>query len=84
MTQHQNAEVGPSVLGLLFNEDSERAAAAAAAAAKNTPTTTSPGMKGYLQMNSTDDKFPILVRRDSYPNIVSKHHPGSKITPAHV
>lgn len=24
----------------------------------------------YLQMNTDDDKFPILVRRDSYPGIV--------------
>jgi hypothetical protein len=25
----------------------------------------------YLQMNTDDDKFPILIRRDSYPGIVS-------------
>lgn len=24
----------------------------------------------YLQMNTDDDKFPILIRRDSYPGIV--------------
>jgi hypothetical protein len=25
----------------------------------------------YLQMNTDDDKFPILVRRDSFPGLVS-------------
>lgn len=29
-----------------------------------------PDVKGYLQVNSTDDNFPILVRRDSYPGRV--------------
>lgn len=33
--------------------------------------TTSPGVKSYLQMNATDDKFPILVRRNDYPGVVS-------------
>lgn len=28
----------------------------------------------YLQMNTDDDKFPILVRRDSYPGIVRCRH----------
>lgn len=32
---------------------------------------TSPDVKNYLQMNATDDKFPILVRRDEYPGVVS-------------
>lgn len=32
---------------------------------------TSPDVKSYLQMNATDDKFPILVRRDDYPGVVS-------------
>jgi hypothetical protein len=32
---------------------------------------TSPDVKSYLQMNATDDKFPILVRRDEYPGLVS-------------
>ena len=27
--------------------------------------------KSYLQMNTTEDKFPILVRRDEYPGVVS-------------
>lgn len=25
----------------------------------------------YLQMNADDDKFPVLIRRDSFPGIVS-------------
>ena len=33
--------------------------------------TTFPDVKGYLQMNATDDKFPILVRRNDYPGVVS-------------
>jgi hypothetical protein len=32
---------------------------------------TSPDVTNYLQMNTTDDKFPILVRRDEYPGLVS-------------
>jgi hypothetical protein len=32
-----------------------------------------PDVKNYLQMNTTDDKFPILVRRDEYPGLVSFH-----------
>jgi hypothetical protein len=35
---------------------------------------TSPDVKNYLQMNATDDKFPILVRRDEYPGVVSFAH----------
>ena len=33
--------------------------------------TTSPDVKSYLQMNATDDKFPILVQRNGYPGVVS-------------
>ncbi len=33
--------------------------------------TTSPDVKNYLQMNATDDKFPILVRRNDHPGVVS-------------
>jgi len=32
---------------------------------------TSPDVKNYLQMNATDDKFPIHVRREEYPGVVS-------------
>jgi len=31
---------------------------------------TSPNVKSYLQMNATDDKFPILVRQHDYPGLV--------------
>ena len=32
---------------------------------------TSPDVKNYLQMNTTEDKFPILVRREEFPGLVS-------------
>ena len=32
--------------------------------------TTSPDVKSYLQMNATDNKFPILVRRNEFPGVV--------------
>jgi hypothetical protein len=32
---------------------------------------TSPEVNNYLQMNATDDNFPILVRREEYPGLVS-------------
>ena len=35
---------------------------------------TSPDVKSYLQMNATDDKFPILVRREEYPGVVSSQY----------
>lgn len=31
--------------------------------------------KSYLQMHSTEDKFPILVRRDGLPGVVSSPQP---------
>ena len=34
--------------------------------------TTSPDVKNYLQMNATDDKFPILVRRNDNSGVVSE------------
>ena len=40
---------------------------------KQNASTTSPDVKSYLQMNATDDKFPILVRRDDYPGLVGPH-----------
>lgn len=50
--------------GFLFGDDDEKAVA------KKEPAT-SPDVKSYLQMNATDDKFPILVRREEYPGLVS-------------
>ena len=49
--------------GFLFGDDDE---------ASKKESATSPDVKSYLQMNATDDKFPILVRRDDYPNLVSR------------
>lgn len=46
----------------LFGDDDE----------KSKESTTSPDVKSYLQMNATDDKFPILVRRDEFPGVVSR------------
>lgn len=37
---------------------------------KSKESATSPEVKSYVQM--TDDKFPILVRRDEYPGVVSR------------
>ncbi|KAL8962906.1 MAG: hypothetical protein Q9193_000759 [Seirophora villosa] len=48
--------------GFLFGDEDEAAKKEAA---------TSPDVKNYLQMNATDDKFPILVRRDEYPGLLS-------------
>lgn len=48
--------------GFLFGDDDETAKKESA---------TSPDVNSYLQMNATDDKFPILVRRDDYPGLVS-------------
>ncbi|KAL8807010.1 MAG: hypothetical protein Q9182_000991 [Xanthomendoza sp. 2 TL-2023] len=48
--------------GFLFGDEDE-------AAKKDSAT--SPDVKNYLQMNATDDKFPILVRRDEYPGLLS-------------
>lgn len=53
--------------GFLFGDEDE-------AAKKDTAT--SPDVKNYLQMNATDDKFPILVRREEYPGLVRKLHSG--------
>lgn len=64
-----NTEYSPAVgLGqinttsFLFTDDDE---------ASKKESATSPDVKSYLQMNATDDKFPILVRRDEYPGLVS-------------
>ena len=51
--------------GFLFGDDDEKAAGKKDAA-------TSPDVKTYLQMSDTNDKFPILVRRDGYPGLVSE------------
>ena len=50
--------------GFLFGDDDDKSNAKKDSA-------TSPDVKSYLQMNATDDKFPILVRRDEYPGLVN-------------
>ena len=52
--------------GFLFGDDDEKSQA-------RKESTTSPDVKSYLQMNATDDKFPILVRRDDHPGLVSPY-----------
>ncbi|KAI9872792.1 MAG: hypothetical protein M1830_001186 [Pleopsidium flavum] len=52
--------------GFLFGDDDEKSQVR-----KDQNLTTSPDVKSYLQMNATDDKFPILVRRDEYPGLLS-------------
>ena len=69
--KHRNHETVPensTTMGLghinttsfLFGDDDENAK----------DSTTSPDVKSYLQMNATDDKFPILVRRNEFPGVV--------------
>ena len=50
--------------GFLFGDDEEKSGSKKEA-------TTSPDHKSYLQMSATDDKFPILVRHDDHPGLVS-------------
>jgi hypothetical protein len=52
--------------GFLFGDDDEKTQVR-----KEQNSTTSPDVKTYLQMNATDDKFPILVRHNDYPGQVS-------------
>ena len=46
----------------LFGDDEE---------AGHKESTKSPDVKTYLQMNTTDDKFPILIRNNHQPGVVS-------------
>lgn len=80
-SRKRNSEANPefsSALGLghinttgfLFGDDDEKAAGKKESA-------TSPDVKSYLQMNATDDKFPILVRREDFPGLVSQLLPGA-------
>ena len=48
--------------GFLFGDEDEAAKKESA---------TSPDVKNYLQVHATDNNFPILVRRDEYPGLVS-------------
>lgn len=58
--------MGPiNTTGFLFGDDDEKPSAA------QKESTTSPDVKSYLQMNTTDDKFPILIRNNHHPGLVS-------------
>ena len=49
--------------GFLFGDDDDKAASQHESA-------TSPDVSSYLQMNTTDDKFPILIRNNHHPGLV--------------
>ena len=58
--------MGPiNTTGFLFGDDDEKTSA-------QKDSTTSPDVKSYLQMNTTDDKFPILIRNNVHPGLVSR------------
>lgn len=50
--------------GFLFGDDDEKPSG-------QKDSNTSPDVKTYLQMNTTDDKFPILIRNNHHPGLVS-------------
>ncbi|OLL24452.1 Pumilio domain-containing protein isoform B [Neolecta irregularis DAH-3] len=41
-----------------------------------------PKGRSYLQLNATDDKFPILIRRESRPNVLSAASAALDLAPA--
>ena len=51
--------------GFLFGDDDDKPSAQAESA-------TSPDVNTYLQMNTTDDKFPILIRNNKRPDMVNE------------
>lgn len=53
--------------GFLFGDDDEKTN-------NQKESATSPDVKSYLQMNTTDDKFPILIRNNHHPGLVSYFH----------
>lgn len=57
--------IGPiNTTGFLFGDDDDKTSAQRESA-------TSPEVKNYLQMNTTDDKFPVLIRNNHHPGLVS-------------
>ncbi|MCJ1287538.1 hypothetical protein MMC26_006890 [Xylographa opegraphella] len=57
--------MGPiNTTGFLFGDDDEKPS-------MQKESTTSPDVKTYLQMNTTDDKFPILIRNNHHPGLLS-------------
>ncbi|RHZ89699.1 hypothetical protein Glove_12g42 [Diversispora epigaea] len=47
----------------------------------NKPNSSSSNIRRYLQMHSDDDKFPILVRRDSFPGMLSASSAALDLAP---
>ncbi len=52
--------------GFLFGDDDEKPLTK-----KDPNSTTSPDVKSYLQINTADDKFPVLLRREDIQGLVS-------------
>ncbi|KAI9713362.1 MAG: hypothetical protein M1812_006640 [Candelaria pacifica] len=50
--------------GFLFGDDDEKPLTK-----KEPNSTTSPDVKSYLQINTADDKFPVLIRREDYEGL---------------
>ncbi|KAI9749933.1 MAG: hypothetical protein M1835_001469 [Candelina submexicana] len=50
--------------GFLFGDDDEKPLTK-----KDPNSTTSPDVKSYLQINTADDKFPVLIRREDYEGL---------------
>lgn len=56
--------IGPiNTTGFLFGDDDDKTST-------QQESTTSPEVKNYLQMNTTDDKFPVLIRNNHHPGLV--------------
>ena len=56
--------IGPiNTTGFLFGDEDDKTSAQRESA-------TSPEVKSYLQMNTTDDKFPVLIRNNHHPGLV--------------
>ena len=55
--------------GFLFGDDDDKPSA-------HTESATSPDVNTYLQMNTTDDKFPILIRNNQRVSQVAGHGEG--------
>ena len=56
--------IGPiNTTGFLFGDEDEKSSTQRESA-------TSPDVSSYIKMNTTNDKFPILVRNDKYPELV--------------
>ena len=60
-----NMGMGPlNTTSFLFDDDEKQL--------RQRESATSPDVNTYLQMNTNDDKFPILVRNNQKPGVVSR------------